>query len=142
MFNNLYKMDNIIKYKLFDIIKFNNGLYDDNILLIQSPLINDYSIINHNTTKYLQLKLETDKQLQFLTSITAIETKLRTEKTQIITDILNNKFLKVKFDNNTILFDSNYNQIKKFTNNKIILLLKLEYFEKYYYWTIVQGLEI
>ena len=48
-----------------------NVKYDNKEFLIQSPIINDYELLNYNSKKYIELKLEDSKlsHLKFLTFI-------------------------------------------------------------------------
>lgn len=144
----------IIKYKNFDInkLKFNkyNLLYNNNEFLIQSPIFNSYEIYNYHSKKYIILHLDNFKisHLKFLTLIDSIEILFNNNnnnnliKTQIITNIQNNKSLKTKFNDNSYIFDKNKLLINKLTSNKIILLLKLNYQYSYYSWNITQILQL
>lgn len=162
-------MDNniqIIKYKNIDInkitiydfdIKYNNEKMNDNDFYIQTPIFFEYEILNYNSKKYLELKIQHDNisHIKFLTMIDTIELKLNkfiknnnysnnnnTFKTQIITDIQNKKSLKAKLLNDTKFFDKNKNNVDYLFSKKIILLLKPEFFNYYYSWTVIQILQL
>lgn len=147
----------LIKYKHVDInkIKLNkyNLLYDNNEFLIQSPIFNNYEIYNYQSKKYIILHFDNFKisHLKFLTLIDSIEILFNNNnnnnqnnfiKTQIITNIQNQKSLKTKLNDDTKIFDRNKSLINKLTSNKIILLLKLNYNHIYYSWTISQILQL
>jgi hypothetical protein len=143
----------IHKYNQIDINKLQvsklNIKYNFNDFLIQSPIFIDYELLNYNSKKYIELKLNDSKisHLKFLTFIDSLELKLnkfldKNIKTQIITNIQNKKSLKVKLLDNTIYFDSNRNVINNLYLNKISLLLKLEFNMTYYSWTAIQVLQL
>jgi hypothetical protein len=125
-------------------IKYNNKEF-----LIQSPIFNDYELLNYNSKKYMELKLD-DKvsHLKFLTFIDSLELKLnkysnnKSIKTQIITNIQNKKSVKVKLQDNTTYFDSNKNEVDSLYTKKISVLFKLEFYKIYYSWTAVQILQL
>lgn len=166
-------MDNniqIIKYKNIDInkikiynfdIKYNNEKINDNDFYIQTPIFFEYEILNYNSKKYLELKIQNDNisHIKFLTMIDTIELKLNkfiknnnysnnnnnnnnSFKTQIITDIQNKKSLKVKLLDYTKFFDKNKNSVNYLYSKKIIILLKPEFFNYYYSWTVIQILQL
>lgn len=126
-------------------IKYNNKEF-----LIQSPIFNDYELLNYNSKKYMELKLDDLKvsHLKFLTFIDSLELKLnnysnnKSIKTQIITNIQNKKSLKVKLQDNTTYFDSNKNEVNSLYTKKISVLFKLEFYKIYYSWTAVQILQL
>ena len=127
-----------------------NIKYDNKEFLIQSPIFNDYELLNYNSKKYMELKLDDLKlsHLKFLTFIDSIELKLnnylnnKSIKTQIITNIQNKKSLKVKLQDNTTYFDSNKNEVDSLYTKKISVLFKLEFYKVYYSWTVVQILQL
>ena len=145
---------NILKSKNIDInlITIDKNyyiLYNNELFLLQTPIFNNYELVNYNSKHYIDLKLNTEKQnhIQFLTFIDSLEIKLinnssETIKTQIITDIQNKKSVKVKLLNNTIYYDKNKNQINELKSNKISLLLSIEYYYNYYSLCAVQILEL
>lgn len=153
-------INQVYKYKNIDINKINISLntinYDNNnIFYIQSPLFLQYELQNINSKKYIELKLENNKtsHIKFLTLVDSIELMLnnfnKSEKmenikikTQIITNIQNEKSLKAKLLQNTIYFDINKNKVNNLYSNKISLLFKLEYFNKYYSWNVIQILQL
>ena len=123
--------------------------YNLNDFLIQSPIFTDYEILNYDSKKYLELKLNDKKisHIKFLTFIDSLEIKLnkfanKEIKTQVITDIQNKKSLKVKLLNDTVYFDSNKNEVNKLYTKKISLLFKLEFHKMYYSWTVLQILQL
>ena len=63
-------------------------------------------------------------------------------KTQVITNIQNEKSLKAKLFQNTVYFDVNKNKVDNLYSNKISLLFKLEYLNKYYSWNVIQILQL
>lgn len=148
----------IHKYNHIDInnIKVSefNINYNSNEFLIQGPIFNDYEILNYNSKKYIELKLDDSKlsHLKFLTFIDSLELKLnnysnnysnnKSIKTQIITNIQNKKSLKVRLLNNTSYFDSNKNEVHNLYTKKITVLFKLEFYKIYYSWTAVQILQL
>ena len=127
-----------------------NIKYDNKELLIQSPIFYDYELLNYNSKKYIEIKLDNSKisHLKFLTLIDSIELKLNNYlnnkciKTQIITDIQNKKSLKVKLLDNTTYFDLNKNEVDNLYTKKISILFKLEFYKIYYSWTAVQILQL
>lgn len=126
-----------------------NIQYNFNDFFIQSPIFNDYEILNYNSKKYIELKLNDKKlsHIKFLTFIDSIELKLNNSthkpiKTQIITNIQNKKSLKVKLHDSTTYFDSNKNPVDKLYTKKISLLLKLEFHKIYYSYTALQILQL
>jgi hypothetical protein len=135
--NNLFITDFDIKYNLDD-------------FYIQSPIFNDYELLNYNSKKYIELKLDNTKisHINFLNLIDTIELKLNIYKknpikTQIITNIQNKKSLKVKIlDNDTTIFDINKNKMTSLNGNKISLLFKLEFYNIYYSWIAIQILQL
>jgi len=147
------KKYNNIEINLMQINKLNIK-YNFNNFLIQTPIFLNYEILNLNTKKFLELKLDESKisHNKFLTLINCIELKLNNFlrnynnnnliKTHINTDIQNKKSLKVKFADDTKLFDKNKNEINNLYTNKICLLLKLEFYNVYYCWTAIQILQI
>lgn len=143
----------IYKYNNIDINNLNlsefNILYNSNDFLIQGPIFTDYEIINYNSKKYIELKIDNTKisNINFLTFIDSLELKLnkysdKPIKTQIITNIQNEKSLKVKLLDNTSFFDSNKNQVKDLFSKKISILLKLEFYKIYYSWDAFQILQL
>ena len=117
--------------------------------LVQTPIFNDYELFNYNSKHYINLKLNTQKlqHIQFLTFIDSLELKLHNYsslllKTQIITDIQNNKSIKVKLLDNTVYYDNNKNQINILKSNKISLLLSIEYHYNYYSLCAIQILQL
>jgi len=126
-------------------VKYNNKEF-----LIQSPIFNDYELLNYNCKKYIELKLDDSKlsHLKFLTFIDSLELKLnnysnnKSIKTQIITNIQNKKSLKVKLLDSTNYFDSNKNEVDSLYTKKISVLFKLEFYKIYYSWTAVQILQL
>lgn len=147
-------INQVYKYKNIDINKINISLnninYNNNIFYIQSPIFLDYELQNINSKKYIELKLENynSSHVKFLTFIDSIELILNNFikdiniKTQIITNIQNQKSLKAKILENTVYFDINKNKINNLYTNKISLLLKLEYFSTYYSWNVIQILQL
>lgn len=142
----------IIKSKFFDIHNFeisknnNNNNINNRFIVkysnnenfcIQTPIIKNFGIEKYVDKRYLDLKLDLTKQthLQFLTLIDSIETKIKMTnkflKTQIITDIQNNKSLKIKIAN-TLLFDYLGNELTDIINTKIIILLNIECYSTHY----------
>ena len=127
-----------------------NIKYDNNEFLIQSPIFNDYELLNYNSKKYIELKLDDSKvsHIKFLTFIDSLELKLnnysnnKSIKTQIITNIQNKKSLKVKLLDNTTYFDLNKNEVDNLFTKKISVLFKLEFYKIYYSWTAVQILQL
>lgn len=144
----------IHKYNNIDIgnlqISEFNIKYDNDEFLIQSPIFNDYELLNYNSKKYIELKLDDSKvsHLKFLTFIDSLELKLnnysnnKSIKTQIITNIQNKKSLKVKLLDNTTYFDSNKKEVDNLFTKKISVLFKLEFYKIYYSWTAVQILQL
>lgn len=153
----------IHKYKNIDINKLNiNDFsieYNNNNFYLQSPIFYDYEILNHNSKKYIELKLDDNKvsHINFLTFIDSLELKLNKYiskdigkeinksnilKTQIITNIQNKKSLKVKLDDNTVYFNKEKIQIDKLNSNKISLLLKIEFYRLYYSFVSIQILQL
>jgi len=144
----------IHKYNNIDINKLQlshlNIKYNSNNFLVQSPIFNDYELLNYNSKKYIELKLDDSKMshLNFLTFIDSLELKLNNYlnnkliKTQIITNIQNKKSLKVKLLDNTVYFDSNKNEVNSLYSTKISILFKLEFFNTYYSWTAIQILQL
>jgi len=144
----------IHKYNHIDIKKLQisefNVKYDNKEFLIQRPIFNDYELLNYNSKKYIELKLDDSKlsHLKFLTFIDSLELKLnnysnnKSIKTQIITNIQNKKSLKVKLLDNTTYFDSNKNEVDSLYTKKISVLFKLEFFKIYYSWTAIQILQL
>ena len=149
------KNPKIIKYKSFNI---NNISIDDSIkydgnseFYIQTPIIINYNKLKYSDTKYLELFLE--KKLNshnlFLTMIDSLEIKFKNDinkniKTQIIHDSSNSNSkicLKVKFTDETKIFDSNYNIITELSKNNITLLLKICFYRTHYSWNIIQVLQ-
>ena len=127
-----------------------NIKYNSEDFLIQSPIFNDYELLNYNSKKYIELKLDNSKfsHLKFLTFIDSLELKLNNYsnnsiKTQIITNIQNKKSLKVKLLDNTTYFDSDKKEIENlYSKKKISVLFKLEFYKIYYSWTAVQILQL
>ena len=127
-----------------------NIKYDNKDFLIQSPIFNDYELLNYNSKKYIELKLDDLKvsHLKFLTFIDSLELKLnnysnnKSIKTQIITDIQNKKSLKVKLLDNTTYFNSNKKEVDNLYTKKISVLFKLEFYKIYYSWTAIQILQL
>lgn len=153
--NFINKMDSyrILKYKNIDIHKIILSQYDikynSNKFFIQTPIFNDYELLNYDSKKYIELKLQDKKiaHVKFLTLIDALELKLnnfsgKNIKTQIITNIQNKKSIKVKLTNDTIFFDNNKNIIKHLFSKKISLLFKLEFYKTYYSLCAVQILQL
>lgn len=144
----IYKYNNININNL-QISEFNIK-HDNNEFFIQSPIFNEYEILNYNSKKYIELKLYDSKlsHLKFLTFIDSLELKLNKYlnnkfiKTQIITNIQNKKSLKVKLLDNTTYFDSNKKEVDTLYTKKISLLFKLELYKIYYSWTAVQILQL
>ena len=143
----------ILKYKNIDIHKIILSQYDitynSNKFFIQTPIFNDYELLNYDSKKYIELKLQDEKiaHVKFLTLIDALELKLnnfsgKNIKTQIITDIQNKKSIKVKLSNDTIFFNNNKNIIKHLFSKKISLLFKLEFYKTYYSLCAVQILQL
>lgn len=143
----------IYKYNNIDINNLNlsefNIQYNSNDFLIQGPVFVDYEIFNYNSKKYIELKIDNTKvsHINFLTFIDSLELKLnkysdKPIKTQIITNIQNEKSLKVKLLDDTIYFDSNKNQVKDLFSKKISILLKLEFYKIYYSWNVLQILQL
>lgn len=144
----------IHKYNYVDINKLQvsefNVKYDNKEFLIQSPIFNDFELLNYNSKKYIELKIDNLKisHLKFLTFIDSLELKLnnysnnKSIKTQIITDIQNKKSLKVKLLDNTTYYDSNKNEVGSLYTKKISVLFKLEFYKIYYSWTAVQILQL
>ena len=168
-FINSMNIMNCIKYKNLDINKLNINdfdiKYDNESFYVQGPIFTDYEIINFKDKKYLELKLNEKKttHINFLTLIDSIELKLNNFiknenvnnhkkctlgttgtilKTQIITNIQNKKSLKVKINDNTILYNSNKEQVSNLYSHKISILYKLEFFKFYYSWVAVQILQL
>ena len=127
-----------------------NIKYDNKEFLIQSPIFNDYELLNYNSKKYIELKIDDSKlsHLKFLTFIDSLELKLNNNsnnksiKTQIITNIQNKKSLKVKLLDNTTYFDLNKNEVDNLYTKKISVLFKLEFYKIYYSWTVLQILQL
>ena len=123
--------------------------YNNERFLLQTPIFNDYELFNYNSKHYIDLKLNTEKlqHVQFLTFIDSLELKLNNYsnsslKTQVITDIQNNKSIKVKLLDSTIYYDNNKNQVNILKSNKISLLLSIEYHYNYYSLCAVQILQL
>lgn len=124
--------------------------YNSETFYIQGPIFNDYELLNYNSKKYIELKLDDTKpsHINFLNLVDTIELKLKnytnkTIKTQVITNIQNKKSLKVKiFDDNTIIFDIDKNKINNLNGSKISLLFKLEFYNIYYSWVAIQILQL
>lgn len=147
---------NILKCKNIDINKLNidnNYLItynNDSNFLIQTPIFNDYELLNYNDKHYIDIKIDKTKPLHinFLQFIDSLEFKLnnysnkQSIKTQIITDIQNNKSVKIKLQDNTIYYNSNKNIINTLTDGKISLLIKIDYNCNYYSFHAVQVLQI
>ena len=117
--------------------------------LIQTPILNDYELFNYNNKHYIDLKLDINKihHVKFLTFIHALELKLNNYnknniKTQIITDIQNNKSVKVKLSDTTIFYDCNKNEVSILTSDKISLLINIDYNYTYYSLCAVQILQL
>jgi hypothetical protein len=144
----------IHKYSNIDINNLHisefNIKYDNKEFLIQSPIFNDYELLNYNSNKYIELKLDNLKvsHVKFLTFIDSLELKLnnylnnKSIKTQIITNIQNKKSLKVKLLDNTTFFDSNKNKIDNLYTKKISVLFKLELYKIYYSCNAIQILQL
>lgn len=141
---------NYIDINKIQVSEFNIG-YNSSQFLIQSPIFNDYELLNYNSKKYIELKLDDSKisHLKFLTFIDSLELKLnnfsnnnKSIKTQIITNIQNKKSLKVKLLDNTMYFDSCKNEVNNLYTKKISVLFKLEFYKIYYSWTAVQILQL
>ena len=136
--------------------KLNNNIpliYDNNYFMLQTPVFNDYELFNYNSKHYIDLKLNMTKSnhIQFLTFIDSLELKLnqynlinniKPIKTQIITDIQNNKSVKVKLLNDTVYYDSDKIEIQMLTSSKISLLLKIDYCYNYYSLCAYQILQL
>lgn len=144
---NIHKYNNIDINKI-DISNFNIH-YNFNNFLIQSPIFNEYEILNYNSKKYIELKFDQTKSshLKFLTFIDSLELKInkflnKSIKTQIITDIQNKKSLKVKLLDSTVLFDSTKNEVNKLYSKKISLLFKIEFNMIFYSWISLQILQL
>lgn len=141
-----YNFIDINKLQIFDF----NIKYNSNEFLIQSPIFYDYELLNYNSKKYIELKLDDSKvsHLKFLNLLDSIELKLnnylnnKSIKTQIITNIQNKKSLKVKLLDNTTYFDSNRNEVNNLYTKKISVLFKLEFYKIYYSWNAVQILQL
>ena len=144
----------IYKYNYIDInnLQFSefNIKYSNKEFLIQSPIFNEYEILNYNSKKYIELKLDDSKvsHLKFMTLIDSLELKInnylnnKVIKTQIITNIQNKKSLKVKLLDNTTYFDLNKKEVDSLHTKKISVLFKLEFYKIYYSWTAVQILQL
>lgn len=144
---NIHKYNNI-DINNIDISNFNIQ-YNFNNFLIQSPIFNEYEILNYNSKKYIELKFDQTKSshLKFLTFIDSLELKInkflnKSIKTQIITDIQNKKSLKVKLLDSTLLFDSTKNEVNKLYSKKISLLFKIEFNMIFYSWISLQILQL
>ena len=144
---NIHKYNNI-DINNIDISNFNIQ-YNFNNFLIQSPIFNEYEILNYNSKKYIELKFDQTKSshLKFLTFIDSLELKInkflnKSIKTQIITDIQNKKSLKVKLLDSTVLFDSTKNEVNKLYSKKISLLFKIEFNMIFYSWISLQILQL
>ena len=125
----------IILYNNFDINKLNiinnKILYNDNILYLQTPYIYDFSFLDINHQKYIEFNFDNNnsKHLTFLTLLKSIESKIFNSNfklnTQIYSDILYNKSIKVKLSNISEFY--NYNKksidIDAINNSKIITIL-------------------
>ena len=147
---------NIIKFKNLSINSIelrldNNLIFNNKLLLIQSPIFTHYTIVNCNSNKYIELHLDNNKNnhLKFLTLIDSLELKLKSLchnlhhfKTQIITNIQNKKSLKVKLLEDTKYYDFEKNEINKLISTKISLLFKIEFNQIYYSWAVVQILQL
>lgn len=148
---------NILKCKNIDInnlnidksysITYNN----DSNFLIQTPIFNDYELLNYNDKHYIDVKIDKEKTLHmnFLQFIDSLELKFnnynnnnQSIKTQIITDIQNEKSVKIKLLDNTTYYNSNKNIINTLTNRKISLLIKIDYNYNYYSFHAVQILQV
>lgn len=144
----------IHKYKHIDINKIKvsdfNLTYENTDILIQSPIFYDYELLNYNSKKYIELKLDETKlsHVKFLMFIDSLEIKLnkycnhKSIKTQIITNIQNKKSLKVKLSDEVTYFDLNKNEINNLYSKKISLLFKIDFFKIYYSWNAVQILQL
>jgi len=143
----------IYKYNKLDINNLNlsefNIQYNSNEFLIQGPVFTEYDIINYNSKKYIELKIDDTKisHINFLIFIDSLELKLNNYsdkpiKTQIITNIQNQKSVKVKLLDNTIYFDNNKNPVNNLFSKKISLLFKLEFYKIYYSWNALQILQL
>lgn len=144
----------IHKYKHIDINKIKvsdfNLTYENTDILIQSPIFYDYELLNYNSKKYIELKLDETKlsHIKFLMFIDSLEIKLnkycnhKSIKTQIITNIQNKKSLKVKLSDQVTYFDLNKNEINNLYSKKISLLFKIDFFKIYYSWNAVQILQL
>lgn len=131
----------IIKYNKIKIdnikLENNNLYYNNNKFLIQTPIFNDYDIINYNSSKYIRLKFNNTKKTHdtFLTFIYDLENKINTlfkVKSLIITDIQNIKYVNIKIMENSLFFNIEKKNIKKLNSNKISLLIEI-CIEKYNY---------
>jgi len=119
-----------IKYNQFNVEKLSN--IDDHLsydgindFLIQTPVINNYSIIQQGRNKYIEIILNnTQSHITFLSIFEIIETKFTKNKI-VIVDIQNNKIIKFKLNNSTI-FNKNGDIINIPSSNKIIILFKID----------------
>lgn len=146
----------ILKYKDIDIKKININdfdiKYDNSDFYIQSPIINNYEIINYKNKKYLELKIDINKlsHVKFLNLLDTLELKIINEgnkniKSQIITDIQNRKSIQVKFlegDKSTSIYDKNKCLSDTLISTKICLLLNIEYYKLYYSINVSQILQL
>jgi len=120
-----------IKYNKFNIEKLSNT--DDHLsydgitdFLIQTPVINNYSIIQQGRNKYIEIILNnTQSHITFLGMFEIMETKFTKNKIVII-DIQNNKIIKFKLNNNSTIFNKNGDIINIPNSNKIIILFKID----------------
>tara|TARA_E500000178_G_scaffold354059_1_gene421806 strand:- start:6499 stop:6945 length:447 start_codon:yes stop_codon:yes gene_type:complete len=142
----------IIKYKNINIDNINiyefDIQYNNNNFYIQCPIFTDYEIINSNNNKYLEIKLKYNKisHNQFLSFIEAIEFKMKKINknitSQIITDIQNNKVIKIKFNDNTNIYNKDKIQVDNLTSSKISLLLNIQFYKLYYTINAIQILQL
>tara|TARA_B110000008_G_C16623365_1_gene425414 strand:- start:6 stop:452 length:447 start_codon:yes stop_codon:yes gene_type:complete len=128
----------IILYNQFDInklnINYNQILYNDNILYLQTPYIYDFSFVNINNQQYIEFKFDNNnsKHLTFLTLLKSIESKISNSNfklnTQIYCDILYNKSIKVKLSNVSEFYNFNKESIdiNAINNSKIITILMFD----------------
>lgn len=142
----------ILKYK--DIYIDNIQIYENDIkynnenFLVQSPIFKKYDIVNNNSNKYIELIYENKvSHLKFLSFIYSLEHKISNKfnkkiNTQIITNIQNNKSLKIKISDNTLYYDNNKNEVEKLYSNKISLLFKININYYNYSLNTVQILQL
>lgn len=132
----------IYKYSKLNINKINISNLND--FYIQSPIFKNYELLVYNSDKFIEIKFDNNKisHIKFLKFINDLEIKLDNIKTEIITDIQDNKSLKIYLNSNTKFFNADKKEISKLNLNKISILFKLEFYKSYYSYIAIQILQI